>query len=195
MTTTAQDVLARHFPGLSPEQVDAELSRTPAAGATPISAAALRFLTEHGGEEARAALDEYDETVVQQNRAIAAARTLEELLATSLTIEEAATSLGLSRSRISHRLRGQSLYAFTIQGRRYLPRWQFRADPGGVVSDVIPGLAEIVPAIPRDMHPLAVKSFMTEPLEDLGDRSPVDHLCSYGVVEVVADRLVALGHW
>lgn len=193
--TTAQDVFARHFPGLTPEEVDAELSRTPAAGATPISAAATRFLAEHGGEAARLAIEEYDEATVQKGRAFAAAKTLEELLALSLTLEEAATSLGLSRSRISHRLRDQSLYAFTVQGRRYLPRWQFREGPGGVVSDVIPGLAQIVPAIPRGMHPLAVEAFMTEPLEDLDGTSPVDYLCSYGVVEVVVDWLVSLGHW
>lgn len=195
MTTTAQDVFARHFPGLSPEEVDAELSRTPSAGATPISAAAVHFLAEHGGEEATAALEKYNEAEVQQDRAIAAARTLEELLASSLTIEEAATSLGLSRSRISHRLRGQSLYAFTIQGRRYLPRWQFCDGPGGVASDAIPGLAQIVAQIPRDMHPLALEVFMTAPVEDLGNMSPVDYLCSYGVVEVVAAQLVGLGRW
>jgi hypothetical protein len=195
MSTSAQDVFARHFPGLTPQEVDAELSRTPAAGATPISSGAMRYLAAHGGEEARAAVEQYDEATVQRDRAIAAAQTLEGLLASGLTIENVAASLGLSRSRISHRLREQSLYAFTIQGRRYLPRWQFREGPGGVVIDVIPGLAQIVPVIPRGMHPLALEAFMTEPLEDLGDKSPVDYLCSYGVVEVVADSLVALGHW
>ncbi len=194
MSTTAQDVLARHFPGLTPEEVDAELSRTPAVGAAPISAGALRYLAGHGGEEARVALEEYGEATVQRDRAIAAAQALEDLLASSLTIETAAASLGVSRSRISHRLRDQSLYAFTIQGRRYLPRWQFREGPGGVVTEVIPGLAQIVPVIPRDLHPLALQAFMTEPLQDLGDQSPVDYLCSYGVVEVVADVLIALGH-
>lgn len=193
--TTAQDVLARHFPGLTPEEVDAELSRRPAAGATPISVAAMRYLAEQGGEAARVAIEEYDEAAIQQDRAVAAAKTLEEMLASSLTIEEAATSLGLSRSRISHRLRDQSLYAFTIQGRRYLPRWQVSEGSGGVVSDVIPGLAQIVPAIPREMHPLAVEAFMTDPLEELGDKSPVDYLCSYGRVEVIVEWLVALGHW
>lgn len=193
--TTAQDVFARHFPGLSPAEVDAELSRTPAAGATPISATAADFLAEHGGEEAAVALTTYDEAGVQQDRTLAAGRTLEALLAASLTIEEAATSLGLSRSRISHRLRGQSLYAFTIQSRKYLPRWQFREGSGEAVSDVIPGLAHIVPAIPRDMHPLALEAIMTEPLKDLGNRSPVDYLCSYGGAEVVADWLASLGRW
>lgn len=195
MTATAQDVFARHFPGLSPAEVDAELSRTPTAGATPISAAAVHFLIEHGGEEAAVALATYDEAAIQQDRALSAGRTLEALLAASLTIEEVASSLALSRSRISHRLRDQSLYAFTIQSRKYLPRWQFREGPGGGVSDAIPGLAQIVPAIPRDIHPLALEAFMTEPLEDLDNKSPTEYLCSYGVAEVVADWLASLGRW
>ncbi len=191
--TTAQEVFARHFPGLTPDEVDAELSRTPAAGATPISSTALRYLAKHGGEDAGAALEGYDEATVQRDRAITAAQTLEDLVTSSLTIEEAAVSLGLSRSRISHRISDRSLYSFTIQGRRYLPRWQLRQSPRGGASEVIPGLARIVRAVPREMHPLAVEAFMTGPLEELDGLSPVDHLCSYGVVEVVEDRLVALG--
>jgi hypothetical protein len=192
--STAQEVLARHFPGLTPDEVDAELSRMPAAGATPISAAAMRHLSEHGGEEAQEALARFDEAAVQQDRAVAAAHTLEDMLHSSITIEEAAISLGLSRSRISHRISAQSLYAFTIQGRRYLPRWQFRQGHRDAPGDVIPGLAKIVSAIPRDLHPLAVETLMTEPVEELGDQSPVDYLFSYGVTVVVEDWLVALGH-
>lgn len=194
VSTSAQDVFARHFPGLTPDEVDAELSRTPAAGAAPISSGAMRYLAEHGGEEARAALDRFDEATVRRDRAIAAAQTLEELVTSSLTIETVASSLGVSRSRISHRLRDQSLYAFSIQGRRYLPRWQFRQGPEGAVTEVIPGLAQVVPAIPRDLHPLALLAFMTQPLGELGGQSPVDHLCSYGGVQMVVDMLVALGH-
>ena len=84
--TTAQQVLARHFPGLTPDEVDAELSRTPVAGATPISAAALGFLGAHGGEEARVAIETYDEAEVQRGRTVTAAQTLEELLESSWTL-------------------------------------------------------------------------------------------------------------
>lgn len=193
--TTAQDVLARHFPGLSPAEVDAELSRVPAAGATPISAASLAFLAEHGGEEARAAIEAHDETEVRRDRAATAARTLEELLVTSWSLELAASRLGISRSRLSHRIGSRSLYAFTLQGRRYVPRWQFvAASAGDRDVETLPGLARLVPLIPRDLHPLAVQAVMESPLEDLDGASPATFLASHGPVEAVEEVLVALGH-
>lgn len=192
MTVTAHDVLARHFPGLTPDDVDAELSRTPAAGATPISSAATRYLAEHGGEEARAALEEYDEAAIQQDRALVAARTLDELLQSSITLEATAAHLRISRSRVSHRIKERSLYSFTIQGRRYLPQWQFMTAAQG--AEPIPELPRIVPLIPGDLHPLSVQAFMNEPSEDLDGRSPVDHLVSHGPREVIEGLLVALGH-
>lgn len=194
MATTAQEVLARHFPGLTPAEVDAELSRASPAGASPISSVALNYLRAHGGEEAQAALQRYEESTVRQDQATTAAQILEKLLRSSLTIEQAARALALSRSRISHRISDQSLYAITVQGRRHLPTWQFRHDSGGTACDVIPGLAQIVPAIPPEIHPLAVEVFMTEPLDDLGGNSPVDYLCAYGQAEVIENWFHALGN-
>lgn len=198
--STAQDVFARHFPGLSPEEVDAELSRTPAAGATPISAAAVSFLAEHGGEEARAAIDEYDEAEVQRDRTVTAARTLEELLTSSWSLELTAQMLGISRSRVSHRISAQTLYAFTLQGRRYVPRWQFvtaaaSGSKGERGVEPIPGLVRIVPLIPRGLHPLAVEAFMETPLEELDGKSPTTFLVSHGPTEAVEAQLAALGRW
>lgn len=194
MSISAQEVFARHFPGLTPEEVDAELSRTPAAGATPISSSALRHLAEHGGQEARVALESYDEATVHRERGVARARMLEELVESSWSLEETAAFMGISRSRVSHRVSARSLYAFQVGARRYVPRWQFVAAPsGGRGVEPIPGLAQVVPAIPRDLHPLAVQAFMETPQEDLGDRSPVDHLLSHAPAEVVVDLLDALG--
>lgn len=192
--TTAQDVLDRHFPGLTPDEVDAELSRTPAAGATPIAVAGMEYLVEHGGEEARAALAHYDPAQVAHAQTLTAAHTLEHLLRSSLSIEDTADLLGVSRSRISHRLKAQSIYAFTIQRRRYLPTWQFRVPTGGGKTEPIPGLAQVVAAIPRDLHPVETEAFMTTPLPDLGGKTPVEHLCTGGAVEVVTDWLTSLGH-
>lgn len=192
---TAQDVIARHFPGLSPQEVDAELSRTPAAGATPISAAAVGFLAEHGGEDARVAIEKYDEVELQRDRAVIAAQTLEELLESSWSLELTARMLGISRSRVSHRISSQTLYAFTLQGRRYVPHWQFVAPKGEQGVEPIPGLARIVPLIPRDLHPLALQAFMETPLEDLDGKSPTTFLASHGPVAAIEELLVALGRW
>jgi hypothetical protein len=187
--STAQEVFERHFPGLTPAEVDAELSAVPPLGATPVSATALRYLTDHGGDEAVEALAAFDAEAVQQDRTLAAAQALQELLATSLTIEEAAVRLGVSRSRVSHRMSDKSLYAVSVQSRRYLPSWQFE-DTGGAIT----GLAQVVPAIPSGLHPLTVEAFMTTPLDDLDGDSPLDYLRSGADPEAVVEFLTALGH-
>ncbi len=198
--STAQEVFVRHFPGLSPDEVDAELSRTPAAGATPISAAALRFLAEHGGVEARAAVEQYAEGEVQRERAVSAAQSLKELVGSSWVLEVAASRLGVSRSRVSHRISAQTLYVFTLQGRRYVPQWQFVTTSAGASNghgdvEPIPGLGRIVPLIPHHLHPLAVKAFMESPSDQLDGKSPVTFLVTHGPVEAVEELFIALGRW
>jgi len=193
---TAEDVFARHFPGLSPDEVDAELSRRPVAGATPISAVAGGFLAEYGGVEAHVAIESYDEADVQRDRTLTAAKTLQDLLASSWSLEIAAERLGISRSRLCHQIGSKTLYAFTVQRRRYVPQWQFvTASARDRAPEPIPGLSRIVPLIPHDLHPLAVRAFMETPLGEFDGRSPVAFLISQGPVEIIVEFLGALGRW
>ena len=60
------------------------------------------------------------------------------------------------------------------------PLWQF------VDGAVVPGLRDIIPAFPRHMHPQSIEQFMTQPLEELSNRSPVEWLASGGDTDVVA---------
>lgn len=101
--------------------------------------------------------------------------TLSDTLASAFTLEQVADFLRLSRSRLLHRLTDRSLWAFTVRGRRYLPRWQFTD-----ARKVIPGLAQMVPAIPATLHPLAVDSFMTSPHPDFDGHTQVEWLTSGG---------------
>ena len=178
-------VLERHFDGLTADEVDAELAQVPAQGATPASAAAADYLAEHGGPD----LDGDDAVGdVHRRRAMVAARTLSETLRSAVTIDEAAKLLGVSRSRVSHRLADQTLWAFAVQGRRYVPRWQLSE------SRSLPGLELLVPAIPDTLHPLAVDAFMATPRADFDDRSPVEWLASGGDPTVIAEWLVGMAH-
>lgn len=164
------------------------------AGATPISAAAVGFLVEHGGEEGRVAIENYDEDGVQRDRAVTAAQTLKELLESSWSLEFTAGMMGVSRSRVSHRISSLTLYAFTLRGHRRVPQWQFVAASSGERGvEPIPGLARIVPLIPRDLHPLAVRAFMATPQDDLDGQSPTTFLLSHGPAEAVAALLVGMG--
>lgn len=182
------DRLERHFDGLTAEEVDQGLAAdVPAPGATPVSAASVEYLAEHGGPD----LDREpgEPGTMRQRRALRAARTLSETLGSALTLDEAAEKLGISRSRISHRLSDGSVWAITVSNQRHLPKWQFTPE-----GRTIPGLQKIVPAIPQNLHPLAIESFMSTPRPDFDDRSPVEWLASGGNPAPVAEWLAGMAH-
>ena len=113
------------------------------------------------------------------------------LVATSLTVGEAAQLLGVTEGRVRHKIGRGDLYALP-SGRRRLPRWQFTE--GGT----LPGLAQVVRALPVGEHPLGVLAFMTTPQPelDLGGRrvTPEQWLRAGGdpapVTELAAAALV-----
>ena len=109
------------------------------------------------------------------------------LVATSLSVPEAAARLGVDGSRVRHRIAAGELWALHGPGRRrLLPSLQF-ATSGGLV----PGLPEVLRALPDDLHPLEVSGFLTGRRPELRlrgrDQSPVEWLVrGGGVAEVVA---------
>ena len=82
------------------------------------------------------------------------------LVATSLTVGEAAALLGVTEGRVRHKIGRGDLYALPT-GRRRLPRWQFTDD------GALPGLPTVVRALPAGEHPLGVLAFMTTPQGEL----------------------------
>lgn len=106
----------------------------------------------------------------------------------SLTTGEVADLLGRSTSSIRRSKIAGDVYAQPTRGGRPLrfPAWQFRG------QSVVPGLRDIIPAFPRYMHPLSIQQFMTQPLEELSDQTPVEWLAGGGDVDAVgslADEL------
>jgi len=108
----------------------------------------------------------------------------------SLTIDQAAEALGIHRSRVSHRLRDGSLYAFRIGAQRRLPRWQLS---GG--GQPLPGLEVVLPAMPADLHPAAVEGFFTTPDPDLDGATPAQWLASCGDPLRVVDEAAGIEQW
>lgn len=113
---------------------------------------------------------------------------LTEQLRSSLTVDEAATMLGISASRVRHRIHEGALYAFKAAHQLRLPRWQFYGDVP------LPGLRKVLAALVPGLHPLEVAQFMTTAEADLeisekavsprewlvggGDPAAVAHLAS-----------------
>jgi uncharacterized protein YifE (UPF0438 family) len=116
------------------------------------------------------------------------------LLADALTVDEAATSLHRDVSRIRQRVRDGSLLAVRDEDGTHLPRAQFDDD-----GREIPGMADVLRAVPSGLHPVAVVTWLTRPDPDLrlaGEPvSPREWLRSGGtaepVAELAADLLIA----
>jgi hypothetical protein len=85
------------------------------------------------------------------------------LIETSYTTSEAADYLKLDISRIRQRLRERSLFGLEYDGERRLPRFQFER------KQVLPGLREVIGALPRDLHPLDVAEWFLLRNPDLED--------------------------
>jgi hypothetical protein len=83
------------------------------------------------------------------------------LLETSLTTAEAAQYLKVDVSRIRQRLRERSLYGIDYDGERRLPRFQFER------KQVLPGLREVISALPEALNPLDVAEWFLSPNPDL----------------------------
>lgn len=83
------------------------------------------------------------------------------LLEESLSATEAAKLLKVDVSRIRQRLRERSLFGLEQEGAWRLPRFQFER------RRVIPGLAQVLEALPDDLFPLDVVDWFVLPDADL----------------------------
>jgi hypothetical protein len=83
------------------------------------------------------------------------------LLETSYTTSEAAKYLKVDVSRIRQRLRERTLMGIEYDGERRLPRFQFER------RQVLPGLREVMAALPEGLNPLDVAQWFLAPNPDL----------------------------
>ena len=83
------------------------------------------------------------------------------LLETSYTTSQAARHLKVDASRVRQRLRENSLFGIEYDGEKRLPRFQFER------GQAIPGLREILPALPAGLNPLDVAEWFLSPNPDL----------------------------
>lgn len=167
--------------------------------------ASLREVADRGpaGSDAPAGqVSEHDEAVLREvglldpdrldrPASVTTAIAWVKLRESSLTPKEAAKLLGVSPTRVRQRLGERSLYGFTVGSTWHLPRFQF--DPSG---GEVPGLAQIVPRLPADAHPLAVVGFFTHVDPDLSfdgeAMSPREWLAGGGDVGKVAELATTL---
>jgi hypothetical protein len=83
------------------------------------------------------------------------------LLATSYSTAQAAKHLKVDASRVRQRLREHSLFGIDYDGEKRLPRFQFER------QHVIPGMREVLAALPKQLNPLDVAEWFLSPNPDL----------------------------
>ena len=110
------------------------------------------------------------------------------LLETSYSTGEAARYLKVDASRIRQRLREHSLFGIDYDGEKRLPRFQFER------KQVVPGIREVIAALPANLNPLDVAEWFLSPNPDLenddGVLSPREWLLKGHSV----DAVVGLAH-
>lgn len=115
-----------------------------------------------------------------------------ELVAHSDTVASVAKRLGVDTSRVRQRIYAGSLYAFKHRSAWLVPAFQFQG------RLLVPGLGEVVPALPSGLHPVAVTRWFTTPTRDLllgvEAVSPVVWLSSGGPAAPVAASAGGLDH-
>jgi hypothetical protein len=108
---------------------------------------------------------------------------------------QVAADTGRSASRIRHMARERRLYALPVDRRRGLlfPAWQF-----GPSGQPLPGLADVLAALPPGLHPLEVFGFFSTPTMELSldndtPASPLEWLLAAGDEQPVVELARAVG--
>lgn len=158
MATTVSELFAAHGIELDERQaldlIDAALLGTPSAAPAPSP------LTS-----AEAAL--YDRAgMVEDPEALVAAATdvaaqFIALLATALPVADAATRIGVSRSRMQQMISARDVWALRHGARWVLPAVQFDG------QSLLPGWPAVARALPEAAHPLEILGFLTTPQPEL----------------------------
>jgi hypothetical protein len=108
-------------------------------------------------------------------------------IATALSTKEVADRLKIDETRVRHRLAKDGLYSIKVDGRHRFPAWQFAED----ASTLLPGLKQVVQALPDDLDPASVEGLMTSEQDNLLLRgepvTPREWLQAGGSVDDVID--------
>lgn len=148
--------------------------------AEPLTAEEREFLlkyTDLTDEDLTTQKYDEDRRLVARSRL----RTKWQARSAALTTADVAKLLGRPAASVRRSKSAGDLYALSTSDGRTLrfPLWQF------IDEAVVPGLRDIIPSFARHMDSQSIEQFMTEPLEELNNRSPVEWLAADGDVERV----------
>lgn len=164
---------------LSPKEVMAVLAD--AAEPSPVLTAQDRaFLVEHAGltkEDLSSQSLQAADVEIAANRSAAA----RDVQAESFNTQQVAQMLKMAPANVRRAVLEGSLYSVKTSpgGHHWFPHWQFTHER------MLPGLRDVVAALPDNYHPVEVESFMTEGSDVLRGMTPAEWLSSGGDVATV----------
>lgn len=172
-------LIREHGINFSAKQVRALLAEV-AEPAAPTTQGQHAFLTTYAGlSEA----DLTEEALKAANGKIQSSRIAadQDVQAESLSTQDVAHLLNIVPPNVRRLAGAGALYSVKLppNGRHSFPLWQFAHERP------LPGLRDVVSALPENYHPLEVGEFMTEPLEGLRGMSPAQWLAEGGDPEPV----------
>jgi len=85
------------------------------------------------------------------------------IISSSLTTSEAGKRLGHGPSRIRQMMAERSLYSILLEGRRYIPIFQFLKDG----QRLAPNIGRVNAVLDPELHPVEVFNWYTQPNPDL----------------------------
>lgn len=85
------------------------------------------------------------------------------IISSSLTTSEVGKRLGQSPGRIRQMIAERSLYSILLEGRRYIPIFQFLEDG----HRLVPNIGRVNAALDPELHPVEVFNWYTRPNPDL----------------------------
>lgn len=85
------------------------------------------------------------------------------IIISSLTTSEVGKRLGQSPGRIRQMIAERSLYSILLEGRRYIPIFQFLEDG----HRLVPNIGRVNAALDPELHPVEVFNWYTRPNPDL----------------------------
>lgn len=188
--STLAEVLGTYAPEISEadfvEDLRSRFEQVHGTDDPSLTAGELAFLSEHGGAAARDAVAQWDPEAERNRRSRVVAGSVQHVLAQTLSAVEVAELTGKSRSQITRDLNTKKLYGLRVGRHWRIPRWQLTN------GAVLPGLAEVVPAIPEHLHPSVIEGFMSTRQDELDARTPIDYLLTGGNPALVAEMVANL---
>jgi hypothetical protein len=176
----AEDIAARLA---EIEAVRMELEPRLSSSAASLTAQEEKILVKGGLK------DDDLRTSAKDNPLVRTAAEYANLVRDSYSTDQAATLLDVNSSRIRQRVARdpRTLYGIRLSHGWRIPKFQFDG------RRLIPGIEQVLPALPRDVHPVAVHRWFTLPNVDLVDESeearlsPLDWLRTGRSPQIVAE--------